>query len=293
MQWKDLPIVAFDTETTGLQPFGGDRIIEFAAVVLRIGPDGRVSAQDEFSWLINPQMPIPRTASEITGITDKDVADKPIFEEVADEVHALLKNAVTVAHNYPFDMAFLTQEFLRTGGRWPEPLAEVDTVDLSMRHFRDVRGHKLGDLCERLDIRLDGAHRATNDASACGRCFLEMARRHDVTDELQSMLDWSGAIGRPPEDGPMGVDAEGRVVFAQGPHQGDAVAEHPIHLAWIEKARERGPEGWRWRFPDASRRWAKRWLEVRGAGRARQTPKSFHASDWTVDSCIADRRVST
>jgi DNA polymerase III epsilon subunit family exonuclease len=287
MQWRHLPIVAFDTETTGLQPFGGDRVIEFAAVVLRIDASGQVVGEERHGWLLNPGIPIPRTASEISGITDKDVADAPTFADVAHEVAELLGNAVTVAHNYPFDMAFLTQELLRVGLTWPEPLAEVDTVDLSMKHFSEAKGHKLIDLCTRLGVSLDGAHRATNDAAACGRCFVEMVRKHEIRDDLQTMLDWANAIGRPPEDGPLGASRDGRVVFLDGPHKGDPIVDHPIHLAWMEKARERGPEGWRFRYPESTRRWVRRWLEVRGAGRARQSPKSFRPEDWVLDSCIA------
>jgi hypothetical protein len=55
----------------------------------------------------------------------------------------------------------------------------------------------------------------------------------------------------------------------------------------MEKARVHGPHGWTWRFPDSTRRWIRRWLEVRGAGRARGNPKSFRAEDWVLDSCIA------
>ncbi len=291
MRWKHLPIVAFDTETTGLSPFAGDRMIEFAAVVLRTDDDGRVVSQEDHAFLINPQMPIPRTASQITGITDADVANKPTFAEVADDIRRLLTGAVTVAHNYPFDLAFLTKEFERLGQVWPEPLAEIDTVDLSMRTYPDQRGHKLEDVCKRLGVTLDGAHRATNDAAACGRSFVEMARRRDIEDDLQAMLDWAAAIGQPPDNGPLGPADDGRVVFLEGPHQGDPVGHHPLHLAWIEKARVRGAGGWRWRFPESTRRWVRRWLDVRGSGRARQNPKSFRAEDWVLDSCIADARA--
>jgi len=289
VKWKHLPIVAFDTETTGLEPFNGDRIIEFAAVVLHLGPDGSVEDEERHAWLVNPGMPIPKKVTRITGISDEDVADAPPFEVIAEEVCSLLAGAVTVAHNYPFDLAFLTQELARVGFNWPQPLAEVDTVDLSIAHFPNERGHKLEDLCRRLDVVLDGAHRATNDAAACGRCFCELARRHEVDDELQAMLDWSQAIGRPPEGGPLATDEADVVIFREGPHAGEPVADHPIHLAWMDKARERSEGGWRWRFPESTRRWARRWLEVRGSGRARQNAKSFRPEDWVVDPCIADR----
>jgi DNA polymerase III epsilon subunit-like protein len=287
MSWRDHPIVAFDTETTGLEPFAGDRVIEFAAVVFRVDGSGRVVERTAHAWLIDPQAPIPRKVTEITGISDSDVAGKPTFQELAPTIRGLLEGAITVAHNYPFDLAFLTQELRRSGLWWPEPLAEVDTVDLSLRCFPDARSHKLGDLAERLGIRLEGAHRATNDAEACGLAFLELAGRHQVTDELQGMLDWAKAIGRPPDTGPLAADPEtGRIVFREGPLAGRPAADHPLQLAWMEKARVRGAQGWAWRYDEPTRRWVRRWLDVRGAGRARGTPKSFRSEDWVLDSCI-------
>ena len=247
MNWRSVDIVAFDTETTGLSPFQGDRVIEVAAVRFRLDPAGVVQERSEHSWLINPGMPIPRQATEITGITDKDVARAPRFDDVAEEVFDLLKNAITVAHNYAFDLAFLTNEFLIADLCWPEPIAEVDTLDLSHKHFGNARGHKLQDVCERLGVSLVGAHRATNDATACGECFVELARRHQVADELQAMLDWANAIGRPPSDAPFGTDDLGRLTFREGPHAGEPIAFHPIHLAWMEKARERRNDAWDFR----------------------------------------------
>lgn len=282
-----MPVVAFDTETTGLSPFGGDRIIEFAAVTLHLGEDGRVSDIESYSCLINPGMPIPRVTREITGITDADVVDAPSFGEVADNIRKLLQDAVTVAHNYAFDHAFLSEEYRRIEQGWPEPLAEVDTVDVSLRCFPDQRGHKLIDVCNRLDIRLEGAHRATNDAEACGRCFVELARRHQVADDLQTMLDWAHAIGRPPADSVLEMDPEGHVVFGTGPYAGNPIAAHPIHLAWMLKARELGPSGWTYRFTEKTRGWIKRWLDVRGAGRAKQNAKPSRPDSWMLDPCIA------
>lgn len=293
MKWKSLPIVAFDTETTGLEPFGGDRIIEFAAVVLQLGPDGRVAHREDHNFLVNPERPIPRKVTEITGISEADVAGAPPFAAVAHRIHALFQGAVTVAHNYPFDMAFLSAELERVGLHWPEPLAEIDTVDLSMKVFPDARSHKLSDLSDRLDVRLERAHRATDDAAACGYSLAEMARRHGdgLEDDLQSLLEWAQAIGRPPEDGPFDLDPHGRVVFAEGPHRGEPVSRFPVHLAWMNKARTRVDGRWRWRYSDSVRGWAQRWLEVRGAGRAKQSAKSFHASDWVIDSCLARPRA--
>ncbi|MCB9681655.1 MAG: 3'-5' exonuclease [Alphaproteobacteria bacterium] len=293
MKWKDLSIVAFDTETTGLDPYGGDRVIEVALVVFQLGADGRVAEQTSFSRFCNPGMPIPRKVTEITGIRDEDVAGQPPFAEIAPEIAERFRGALTVAHNYPFDLAFLSREFDLAGLPWREPLAAIDTVDVSMKHFPDARSHKLGDVARRLDVVLDGAHRAANDAEACGRCFIELARRHQVADDLQALLDWADAIGRPPEDGPLEVDIYGVPVFADGPHKGEFVAEHPIHLAWMEKARVRRAHGWDYLYPESTRRWVRRFLDVRAAGRARQQPKSFRATDWVIDPCITRSRLTS
>lgn len=300
MLWKNSRIVAFDTETTGLEPFGGDRVIEFGAVEFRLGPDGRVESREDHSWLINPERDIPRKVTDITGISAEDVADKPRFAEVAAKIRDLLADSVAVAHNFPFDLAFLTNEFdtLReeTGNdemRWPEPIAEIDTVDLSMRCFPDARSHRLSDLSERLRVDLERAHRATDDAAACGLCFVELARQHEVDDDLQTLLDWANAIGRPPEGGPIGSDGHGQVVFREGELEGQPVSEHPIHLAWMDKARVRRDGTWQWRYPEEVRSWVRRWLNVRGAGRAKINPKTFHSADWVLDPCIAMSRQTS
>ncbi len=291
MKWKNRRIVAFDTETTGLSPFLDDRVIEFAAVVFQLDESGGIARTTEHAWLINPGIPIPRTVTQITGITNDDVQDKPPFTEYAEQIRDLFVDSVAVAHNFPFDLAFLKKELVMAGIAWREPLAAVDTIDVSMRVYKEVRGHKLSDLCKRLDITLDGAHRAVNDAEATGKCFIELVRRHEVEDELQSMLDWARAIGRPPPGGPLGVDGNGAVVFATGKHQGEYAEEYPLYLAWMEKARERHDGQWRWRFPESTRSWIRRWLDVRGSGRSRGNSKGFRIDDWALDSCIAERRV--
>ncbi len=291
MRWRERAIVAFDTETTGLLPFGGDRIIEFAAVRMWLAPDGSVARTEPFTRLVNPGIPIPRKVTELTGISDATVAGAPPFSTIASEVHTLLSDAVTVAHNYPFDLAFLTGELRAAGLGWPAPLAEIDTVDLSIAKFPEERTHKLGDLCARLGIPLVGAHRAEADAAATGACFAALARRHEVDDELQTLLDWARAIGRPPDDGALAVDTRCRVVFAAGRHHGAPVADHPVELAWMATAKVLGPQGWGWRFSDATRRWARRWLDVRGAGRSPTSPKVPHATDWVLDSCALPDRA--
>lgn len=288
MSWTELPVVAFDTETTGLNPWTGDRIIEFAAVRFRLDPGGSVreDAVERIHFLFNPGIPIPREVRDLTGIQDADVAKAPPFAEQAKAVRAILEGAVTVAHNYAFDHSVLMAEFDRLGLTWPSPRAEIDTLDVCRRHQPEGGSLKLGELAARLGVRLDGAHRAVNDAEACGRVFLVLARRHDAPPELEGLLEWADAIGHPPPGGPIRLLPDGRVVFAEPPLEGEEVEHHPDHLAWMILARARRAGAWQMRYPDSVRAWAARWLRVRAAGRAIQGGRHFGADDWALDSCV-------
>lgn len=287
MKFRHLPIVAFDTETTGLNPFDGDRVIEVGIVTLQLDEKGEVVDRKDYSQFVNPGIPIPRKVTEITGIRDHDVMDAPTFADIAFDVHERLSEGIAVAHNFPFDLAFLGQELRKAGLGWPYPMAEVDTVDLSMKVFGGNSGHKLADLARRCDVPLENAHRATDDAAACGLALAHLLRRTELEDDLYALLDWANAIGRPPTDGPLVSGERGGFVLGEGPYAGRPIAEHPLHLAWMLKARIRGPNGWQYRYTEGTRRWIRRWLDVRGSGRAKGSVKPVHADAWQLDSCIA------
>lgn len=293
MHWSDLTFVAFDTETTGLSPHTGDRIIEVGLVSFRCDAEGRVVDQQEYGKLVNPEIPIPRAATEVSKLRDEDLADAPLFVDIAEEVASFFDGAVAVAHNYPFDHAFLTAELERVGVGWIEPLASIDTVDLSRRRFPDAQSHKLEALCQRTGVTLKDAHRAVHDARACGEALFALLAKAEVAPDLDALLAWSGGLGRPPavEGSWLGVDDAGRPVFIDGPHAGDPVTDHPIHLAWMTLARAREGRRWTWRFDEQTRDWARRFLDVRTTGRAQTHPKSFRAQDWALDSCVADPRA--
>lgn len=284
MRWRDYPIIAFDTETTGLYPEEGHRVIEFAGIEFRLAPDNSVRQVIPHHFLFNPEMPIPKEASDVSGIRDEDVAKAPVFSQHAQAIHRLLSNAVTVAHNYPFDQRFLTYEFARAGLKWPYPVAEVDTVDLSRQFFPEAKSHKLGELAARLEIPLVGAHRATNDAEACGRCFLELARRHGAPDDLGAMLDWGAAVGLPPETGHLSRGPSG-ILFAEGEHKGEPLEEHPDTLMWMTAAKVFENGVWRRRYPESLCSWIERWLKGRASGRALGGggTKGFGPNEWGID----------
>ncbi len=287
MRWTDKPIVAFDTETTGLNPWLGDRMIEFGAVVFHLDERGRIdeSRVERHDFFVNPGVPIPSEVQRTTNIGDEDVRGAPPFADKAEIIWKLLEDSLSVAHNYDFDQAVLASEFQRLGRFWPTPLAEIDTLDLSRRYFKGVRGHKLEQLAQRLDVRLVDAHRAANDAEACGRSFLGMTSRFEAPDNLEGLLDWADAIGRPPPDSPLLLDPAGRVLFGDGPYEGQPVAMRPEHLAWMVVAQRLVDGRWQHRYAESVRRWAARFLRLRTAGRAIQGGRHFGPDDWAIESC--------
>ena len=190
MKWTSCRIVAFDTETTGLQAYNGDRIIEFGAVELFLAENGEISQLKEHQWLISPGIPIPREASKVSGIYDEDVAGKPSFESLSTQIWDLLSDAILIAHNFNFDMGFLRSEFARVGRLWPKTRAELDTLALG-RNFMKLKSYRLEKMAAELGVSLENAHRAVHDAKACGEVFLKLAQRYEAPFELDSFMDWT------------------------------------------------------------------------------------------------------
>lgn len=164
------------------------------------------------------------------------------------------------------------------------PPAEIDTLDLSRRYFKGEKSHKLGELTKRCDVTLVEAHRAANDAEACARAFVAMARRFDAPADLAGLLAWAEGIGDPPDTGHLARDASRAVVFKDGPYAGEPVERHPDILAWMAFARTRGPDGrWGLRYPAEVRAWADRYLRVRASGGFPAGTKGFAPGDWGID----------
>lgn len=117
-------ILVFDTETTGLplHPHSKDevqpRIIEWGGVLAT--PEGEVV--EELVVLVNPQQKLEAKITQITGLTDEDLADQPLFAERAPEIRPMFERAsMMVAHNLPFDWTLMELEAARNGLDWPQP----------------------------------------------------------------------------------------------------------------------------------------------------------------------------
>ncbi|MFH1851573.1 MAG: helicase C-terminal domain-containing protein [Candidatus Neomarinimicrobiota bacterium] len=159
--------IAFDFETTGLSA-DDDRLIEIAAIRFVNG-----QAQDRFVTLVNPGMEISPLIADITGITNAMVKDAPAEEDVVDEFLKFLGSAPLVAHNIPFDLAFLKALRQRYGK--PDVAHDLyDTLQLSRVFLFFRPAHNLGSVAEFFNLNADDAHRAESDTENCGQVFLSL-----------------------------------------------------------------------------------------------------------------------
>ncbi|MBF0192394.1 MAG: DNA polymerase III subunit epsilon [Magnetococcales bacterium] len=149
-------LIALDTETTGLSPAKGDRIVELGCVELVHLRKGR-SRQ----WYINPERSIPAEATRIHGITDEQVAGAPVFKGIAEEFLAFIGQDGLVIHNAAFDMGFLNAELARIKRPLLDAGRVIDTLALSRRRYPGAKSD-LDSLCKRLKV--DNTHRKFHGA---------------------------------------------------------------------------------------------------------------------------------
>ncbi|WP_120635195.1 3'-5' exonuclease [Ruegeria sp. EL01] len=167
---SDLCFVVFDTETTGLLPHK-DEIVQIGAVRV---VKGRIVDCEQLNMLVNPGIPIPAASSKVHKINDRMVKDAPGIAQAGKVFHRFARDAVIVAHNAPFDMAFLRRHANDMGVEWDHPI--LDTVLLSAVLFGASDTHTLDALCERLDITIPDAlrHTALGDAFATAEALVKM-----------------------------------------------------------------------------------------------------------------------
>lgn len=165
--------IAFDTETTGLDWGGDDRVIELGAVELI----NHIPTGKNFRRLINPGRKVSEATIRITGITDDMLVDQPQFDapEIVDEFLEFIGDATLVAHNAGFDRGFLNAELNRCG-RAPIPeIRWVDTVMIARKKYPGAPA-SLDALCKRFDVSLESRtlHGALLDAQLLATVYLEL-----------------------------------------------------------------------------------------------------------------------
>ncbi len=163
--------VLFDTETTGLDPLTGDRMIEIAALeLMRDLPTGVV-----FHRLVDPERDIDPDATRVHGLTRADLQGKPRFAEIVDELLDFIGGDPLVAHNATFDFSFLNAELARVGRPSICVTRKVDTLELARTRFPGLP-NSLDALCRRFGIDLSErtSHNALLDCRLLAEVYIEL-----------------------------------------------------------------------------------------------------------------------
>ena len=162
---KDEIYAIVDIEATGGSIGAGERIIQFACVLLKNN-----EIIHSFDTLVNPNKRIPTPIEKLTGIKNKDIIDAPFFEEIAPMILTLLENAIFVAHNVGFDYRFLNEQ-LKAHGFKQLNIPAVDTVELTQILYPTLDSFQLEDIAAFLGYTLTDAHDALADANATVHIF--------------------------------------------------------------------------------------------------------------------------
>ncbi|QQS38152.1 MAG: 3'-5' exoribonuclease [Ignavibacteriales bacterium] len=178
----DLPVeeaefAVVDVETTGLNA-RYNNIIEIGIV--------KVSNQKitgKYQSLINPAKNIPYFITQMTGISDDDVYNAPMFDEVAEEIKEFIGASILTAHNFSFDYSFLKREFENAG---VEPLSnpQLCTLKIARRMYPMLRSKSLGSVCSHLNVKNKNAHRALDDAEVTAKILIKMIKELKKSEEV-------------------------------------------------------------------------------------------------------------
>lgn len=228
------PICFFDLETTGIN-ITNDRIVEIS--ILKVHPNGK---EETYTQRVNPTIPIPYVVTQVHGISDADVADKPTFKEIAKDVYNMIKDSDLGGFNSNrFDIPLLAEEMLR---------AEVD-FDMKNRQSIDVQTifHKMEQrtlsaaykfYC---DKNLDDAHSAEADTLATYEVLKAQLDKYEALENDANFLaEFSSRKKFADFAGFIAYNKEGEECFAFGKHKGKLVTEvlenEPGYFGWLLNA---------------------------------------------------------
>lgn len=192
--------IILDTETTGLNPGEGHRIVEIGALEMV----NKVLTGNKIHWYVNPERNMPEEAYRIHGISSEFLKDKPLFKDVADELLKFIAGAKLVIHNAPFDIKFLNHELSKVNLPTLLLSETIDTLILARKAFPGARVN-LDALCKRYKIDNSSRqfHGALKDAELLAKVYIELTGGRQVSFTMmqggditnQSTTSTSEAIG--------------------------------------------------------------------------------------------------
>ena len=225
------PLVIFDLETTGINT-AADRIVEIC--MIKVFPEGQ---EEMRTYRINPEMPIPPQATAVHGISDEDVADKPTFKSLANELNNFLKECDFGGFNSnKFDFPMLVEEFYRTGIEFEvEKRRFIDAQRIF--HFKEPRNLKAAYkfYC---DMDLENAHSAEADTMATWAVLkAQIERYEDLPNEIDGLHRMSGQNILADLAGRFIKNEQEEILFNFGKHKGKTVKQvlkdEPGYYKWM------------------------------------------------------------
>lgn len=183
----------FDTETTGLDPSKGHKIIEIAGIRIE---DGQILDDKPFVQLVNPEREIPWEAKRVNHISDEEVCDAPTIDQVLPKFLEFAKGSILVAHNAAFDMGFMKHEKEHCWGYidLPECLC---TMKLSRNLFPSEFRHSLDIVAQRLKLNIpENRHRALPDVLLTANALLAMLTQNNIQtlEDLRKAASWKQLV---------------------------------------------------------------------------------------------------
>ena len=221
-------MVFFDLETTGISL--QDRIVELYAV--RLKPDG---SRKEIHHYIHPEIDIPEEATEVHGITNEMVADKPKFSELSLELSIFFKDADLAGFNIRrYDVPLLMEEFHRCG-RYPILLRNCKVLDPYVIFLKKEPRNLAAALKFYCQESHEDAHSAKSDVEATMKVFAKQLEQYDDLGKSVKEIEEYVADGNIGLDNKFRINKKGQVIFNFGKNNGKPITDDPDYLRWIYK----------------------------------------------------------
>lgn len=228
------PIVFFDLETTGVN-IGTDRIVEIS--ILKVFPNGNKESK---TWLVNPEIEIPKEASDIHGITNERVVTEPTFKELATQVNDLIADSDLAGFNSNrFDIPLLAEEMMRAGIDFDmENRKAIDVQVIYHKKEQRTLGAGYQFYCGK---ELEGAHGAEADTNATYEILkAQLDKYDDIENSVAALSEYSSHGKRADFAGFILFNDQEQEIFSFGKYKGRTVVEvlkeNPGYYAWIQNA---------------------------------------------------------